>query len=59
MYKLRLSKTAEKSLRKLPHFVVKGFEDKFTKLAQNPYQMSGVETITNPKSIGMLVDKAY
>lgn len=59
MYKLELNKKATKAFDKLPTYVITGFREKFRKLVENPYQMTGVETITNPKSIGLLVDKAY
>ena len=47
MYSVQLSKQAEKMIRQLPAFVVKGFQDKFLQLANNPYEMAGVDTIKN------------
>ena len=59
MYNVKLSKQAEKFLVKLPKFVVAGFVQKFEKLAIDPYSLTGVDTITNPKSIGVETDIAY
>ncbi len=59
MYKVALSKQAEKSFRKLPSFVINGFVKKFEKLSIDPYDMAGVDTIKNPKSIGMNTEIAY
>lgn len=54
-----MSKQAEKFIVKLPKFVVTGFVQKFEKLILNPYQMPGVDTITNPKSVGIEAQLAY
>ena len=59
MYNVILDKKALKAFEKLPKHVVKGFRDKFEKLAQNPYAMAGVDTIKNPKSISLPVEVAY
>ena len=59
MYKVVLDKKALKAFEKLPKHVVKGFRDKFEKLAHDPYVMAGVDTIKSPKSIGLPVEIAY
>ncbi len=59
MYNLRIEKNAEKAIYKLPLHVAEGFKKKFKTLIEDPYNMQGVDTIKNPKSIGLDVIIAY
>lgn len=59
MYKVELSKAAQKSFKHLPTFVQEGFIKKFQTLVQNPYGSSGVDTIKAHESIGLPEGIAY
>ncbi len=59
MYLVKIEKSALKQLKSLPTFIIESFKNKFEILSKDPYQMTGVETIKSPKSIGLNIDKAY
>ena len=59
MYQIKIEKSALKQLKALPKYVVESFALKFKQLSIDPFIMPGVDTIKNPKSIGISEDVAY
>ena len=53
MYNIVISKKAEKALYKLPKFVIQSLRQKFENLSNNIELLKQIDTITNPKSIGI------
>jgi mRNA interferase RelE/StbE len=59
MYKIDIGKRALKELERLPKNIVAKFREKFEELANDPYKVSGVKKIDNPKTIGLDLDEVY
>ena len=59
MYKIDIGKRALKELEKLPKNIIAKFRAKFQELAQDPYKVSGVKKIENPKSLGLDLPEVY
>ena len=53
MYKIELSKKADKAIRTLPKFIVVLMRNKFEALSTDISLLKQFDTITNPKSIGI------
>jgi mRNA interferase RelE/StbE len=59
MYKIEIKKKALKELSKLPTEIIDGFYDKFLELSKDPYNVSGIKPIKNPKGLGIKYKEAY
>lgn len=59
MYKVVITKKAQKSLHKLPLQVLKAFKVKIKVLAEDPFAMPNVKKLTNPAFISPDIEVAY
>ncbi len=59
MYKVVITKKAQKNLDKLPLQVLKAFRVKFKVPAEDPFAMPNVKKLTNPAFISPDIEAAY
>lgn len=59
MYKVVITRRAQKNLDKLPLQVLKAFRGKFKVLAEDPFAMPNVKKLTNPAFIAPDIEAAY
>jgi len=59
MYKVVITKKAQKNLDKLPLQVLKAVKGKFKVLAEDPFAMPNVKKLTNPAFIAPDIEAAY
>lgn len=59
MYKVLITKKAQKNLDKLPLQVLKAFRGKFQVLAEDPFAMPNVKKLTNPAFVAPDIEAAY
>ena len=59
MYKVEIGKRALKEFERLPKKIIEKFREKFEELSNNPYEVSGVRKLENPKTLGLDLNEVY
>ena len=59
MYKIEIGKRALKEFERLPKNIIAKFREKFLALSLDPYNVSGVKKIENPKSLVLNLPEVY